>query len=195
MIFPNFLRIPFIATVTLGASISPSASQYLCNHPSLKLNSQCEKVISSAENEGEDTSSITAFSLSVWILCCNLYSIKRIAVPGTLNTHRSGILPLPLRKVMQEKNEAGGGWIEKDTGCGDESGAGCLPLPIGAPSTNRQTQGAPPRPRSRQTRAGLLWEGGTEIGGRFTCGSRCGVAWTGVLDEPSVAFFTHEPHP
>jgi hypothetical protein len=39
---------------------------------------------------------------------------------------------------MQEKNEAGGGWIEKDTGDGDESGAGYLPLPIGAPSDHRQ---------------------------------------------------------
>ena len=101
-----------------------------------------------------------------------------------------GILPLPLRKVMQEKNEAGSGWIEKDTR-GEATGRACLPLPrsrafwlwtkVEKALAHGRDQGIP-RPLLKER-------------GKTRSGSRCCGAWTGVLDEPSVAFFTHEPHP
>ena len=76
------------------------------------------------------------------------------------------ILPLPLRKVMQEKNEGGGGWQEMYP-------AGYTPAQEGV----QAPLGSGARPRAA---------------GR---GSRCGVWGAGGLDEQSVALLTHEPHP
>ena len=87
--------------------------------------------------------------------------------PLSGNAHPPRILPLPLRKVMQEQEEAGGTWIEKDTGRHKKGDSHPL----------MKRKGDSPRAvplRRAETDAGLGRE---------------------ALDEKSVVTLTHEPHP
>jgi hypothetical protein len=137
-----------------------------------------------------------------------LYLPQHVIIPRFCCVSTPRILPLPLRNVMREKNDAGGGWIGKDT-----IEAGPLQTLVG-----RRLGGG----LCAEADAGLrrrLWqdvEKGSSLprkweSMKFTlkicsmtfwipaCAGMTGkwlfLVFRSRLDEKSVALLTHEPHP